>query len=83
MEGSVRVFLHKVTVLDEIQRNSIRFVLYFHLLHSTKDITSVAYIWTNLIIQGVLTKKLQVHKVSKEIKNRERHSIVKLKMAPL
>ena len=44
MDGSVRVFLHKVTVLDEIQRNSIRFVLYFHLLHSTKDITSVAYI---------------------------------------
>ena len=44
VEGSVRVFLHKVTVLDEIQRNSIRFVLYFHLLHSTKDITPVAYI---------------------------------------
>ena len=44
MEGSVRVFLHRVTVLDEIQRNSIRFVLYSHLLHSTKDITSVAYI---------------------------------------
>ena len=44
MDGSVRVFLHKVTVLDEIQRNSIRFVLYFHLLHSTKDITPVAYI---------------------------------------
>ena len=28
-------------------------------------------------------KKLYVHKVSKEIKNREGHSIVKLKMAPL
>ena len=40
MEGSVRVFLHKVTVLNEIQRNSFRFVLYFYL----KDITSVVYI---------------------------------------
>ena len=30
MEGSVRVFLHKVTVLNEIQRNSFRFVLYFY-----------------------------------------------------
>ena len=44
MEGSVRVFLHKVTVLNEIQRKSFRFVLYFYLLYSTKDITSVVYI---------------------------------------
>ena len=44
MEGSVRVLLHKVTVLNEIQRNSFSFVLYFYLLYSTKDITSVVYI---------------------------------------
>ena len=30
MEGSVRVLLHKVTVLNEIQRNSFSFVLYFY-----------------------------------------------------
>ena len=36
MEGSVRVFLHKVTVLKEIKRSSIRIVVYFCLLQSTK-----------------------------------------------
>ena len=59
--------------------------MYFYLLHSIKDITSVVHIQTNLIIQGVLTKKkkkkLHVHKISNEIKNGERQSIIKLKMA--
>ena len=36
MEGGVRVFLHKVTVLKEIERSSIRIVVYFYLLQSTK-----------------------------------------------
>ena len=57
VEGGVRIFLHKVTVLKEIERNSIRIAWYFYLLYSIKDLTSVVYISTNSIIQGVLTKK--------------------------
>ena len=62
VEGGVRIFLHKVTVLKEIERNSIRIAWYFYLLYSIKDLTSVVYISTNSIIQGVLTKKNCIYK---------------------
>ena len=39
MEGSFRIYLHKVTVLKEIERSSIRIVVYFCLLQSTKKIS--------------------------------------------
>ena len=37
MQGRVRVFLHKVTVLNKTQRKSIRIVLYYYFLHSIKN----------------------------------------------